>query len=68
MKDFVIVKIKKRTITDAYNQFRLLKIIGSSVVQKGEPYTKLINEIKSNVSKKQSFWSKIKNFLTIYFF
>lgn len=64
MKDFVIVKIKKKTISKAYNQFRLLKIIGSSVVQKGEPYNQLINEIKSSVIKKQSIWSKIKNFLT----
>ena len=64
MRDFVVVKIKKETISKAYNQFRLLKIIGSSVVQKGEPYTKLINEIKSSVIKRQSIWSKIKNFLT----
>ena len=65
MKDFVVVKIKKKTISKAYNQFRLLKIIGSSVVQKGEPYNELINEIKSSVVKKQSFWSKIKNLLTL---
>ena len=65
MKDFVVVKIKKKTILKAYNQFRLLKIIGSSVVQKGEPYNQLINEIKSSVVKKQSFWSKIKNLLTL---
>ena len=65
MKDFGVVEIKKKTISKAYNQFRLLKIIGSSVVQKGEPYNQLINEIKSSVVKKQSFWSKIKNFLTL---
>ena len=65
MKDFVVVEIKKKTISKAYNQFRLLKIIGSSVVQKGEPYNQLINEIKTSVLKRQSFWSKIKNFLTL---
>ena len=65
MKDFGVVEIKKKTISKAYNQFRLLKMIGSSVVQKGEPYNQLINEIKSSVVKKQSFWSKIKTFLTL---
>ena len=56
----VTITLKKKTIQTAYNELKLLGIIGAAYAQKNSPMQTLLLEIKRAVKKKRTFWQKLK--------
>ena len=56
----VTITLRKKTIQTAYNELKLLGIIGAAYAQKNSPMQTLLLEIKRAVKKKRTFWQKLK--------
>tara|TARA_Y100001972_G_scaffold80842_1_gene98158 strand:- start:2028 stop:2219 length:192 start_codon:yes stop_codon:yes gene_type:complete len=63
MSDRITITLKKETIQSAYNEMKLLGIIGAAYAQKDSPMQTLLMEIKRAV-KKRTLWQRIKDYLT----
>ena len=61
MKKTITVTLRKKTIKAAYNELKLLKIIGAAYAQKNSPMQTLLIEIKRS-SKRKTLWEKIKEY------
>ena len=62
----VNVTLKKKTIQSAYNEIRLLKMIGAAYAQGDSPMTKLLKEIKKDIMKQKKqnkqLWRELLDF------
>ena len=62
----VNVTLKKKTIQSAYNEVRLLKMIGAAYAQGDSPMTKLLKEIKKDIMKQKKqnkqLWRELLDF------
>tara|TARA_Y100001937_G_scaffold51522_1_gene71506 strand:+ start:606 stop:797 length:192 start_codon:yes stop_codon:yes gene_type:complete len=63
MSDRITITLKKETIQSAYNEMKLLGIIGAAYAQKDSPMQTLLMEIKRAV-KKRTLWQRIIDYLT----
>ena len=63
MSDRVTITLKKKTIQTAYNELKLLGIIGAAYAQKNSPMQTLLMEIKRAVQKR-TLWQRIIDYLT----
>ena len=61
MSDKITVTLKKKTIQSAYNELKLLQMIGAAYAQKDSPMSALLKEIKKSTQTK-TFWQKIKDY------
>ena len=53
MSKTVNVTIKKKTIQSAWNELKLLNVIGAAYAQKRSPMSELLHEIKREVMKQK---------------
>ena len=62
----ITVTLNKKTIQSAYNEIRLLKMIGAAYAQGDSPMTKLLNEIKKDIMKQKKqnkqLWRELLDF------
>ena len=62
----ITVELNKKTIQSAYNEMKLLRMIGAGYAQGDSPMIKLLNEIKKDVKKqhkqKISGWKELLHF------
>tara|TARA_R100000664_G_scaffold17245_1_gene26174 strand:+ start:720 stop:911 length:192 start_codon:yes stop_codon:yes gene_type:complete len=58
----ITITLRKETIQSAYNELKLLRIIGAAYAQKRSPMSELLYEIKREVKRKKSIWERIRNF------
>ncbi len=62
----ITVTLNKKTLQSAYNEIRLLKMIGAAYAQGDSPMTKLLKEIKKDIikQKKQNkqLWRELLDF------
>ena len=62
----ITVTLNKKTIQSAYNEVRLLKIIGAAYAQGDSPMTKLLKEIKKDIMKQKKqnkqLWRELLDF------
>ena len=58
----ITITLRKETIQSAYNELKLLRIIGAAYAQKRSPMSELLYEIKREVKRKKSIWKRIRNF------
>ena len=62
----ITVTLNKKTIQSAYNEIRLLKMIGAAYAQGDSPMTKLLKEIKKDIMKQKKqnkqFWRELLDF------
>jgi len=56
----ITITLKKKTIQSAYDELKLLKMIGAAYAQNRSPMHDLLFEIKRAVKKKRTFWQKFK--------
>jgi len=56
----VTITLRKKTIKTAYDELKLLGMIGAAYAQKNSPMQNLLLEIKRAVKKKRTFWQKLK--------
>ena len=56
----ITITLRKKTIQSAYNELKLLKLIGAAYAQNRSPMHELLFEIKREVKKKRTFWQKFK--------
>ena len=47
------ITLKKKTIQSAYNEIKLLRMIGAAYAQKRSPMSELLHEIKREVMKQK---------------
>ena len=57
----ITITLRKKTIQTAYNELKLLRMIGAAYAQKRSPMHDLLYEIKRAVKKKRTFWQKLKD-------
>ena len=53
MSKTINVTIKKKTIQSAWNELKLLNVIGAAYAQKRSPMSELLHEIKREVMKQK---------------
>tara|TARA_Y100000768_G_scaffold297738_1_gene231479 strand:+ start:364 stop:624 length:261 start_codon:yes stop_codon:yes gene_type:complete len=62
----ITVTLNKKTIQSAYNEIRLLKMIGAAYAQGDSPMTKLLKEIKKDIMKQKKqnkqLWRELLDF------
>ena len=62
----ITVTLNKKTIQSAYNEIRLLKMIGAAYAQGNSPMTKLLKEIKKDIMKQKKqnkqLWRELLDF------
>tara|TARA_B100000073_G_C23337580_1_gene413472 strand:+ start:21 stop:281 length:261 start_codon:yes stop_codon:yes gene_type:complete len=62
----ITVTLNKKTIQSAYNELKLLKVIGAAYGQNDSPMTKLLKEIKKDVMKQKKqnkqLWRELLDF------
>ena len=62
----ITVTLNKKTIQSAYNEVRLLKMIGAAYAQGDSPMTKLLKEIKKDIMKQKKqnkqLWRELLDF------
>ena len=62
----ITVTLNKKTIQSAYNEIRLLKMIGAAYAQGDSPMTKLLKEIKKDIMKQKKqnkqLWKELLDF------
>ena len=62
----ITVTLYKKTIQSAYNEIRLLKMIGAAYAQGDSPMTKLLKEIKKDIMKQKKqnkqLWRELLDF------
>ena len=56
----ITITLRKKTIQSAYNELKLLRMIGAAYAEKRSPMSELLLEIKRAVKKKRTFWQKLK--------
>tara|TARA_R100000697_G_scaffold35734_1_gene47491 strand:+ start:398 stop:595 length:198 start_codon:yes stop_codon:yes gene_type:complete len=56
----ITIALRKKTIQSAYNELKLLRMIGAAYAQEKSPMSELLFEIKRAVKKKRTFWQKLK--------
>ena len=56
----ITITLRKKTIQSAYNELKLLRMIGAAYAQNRSPMHDLLYEIKRAVKKKRTFWQKFK--------
>lgn len=61
-KSKITITLKKETIQSAYNELKLLRMIGAAYAQNRSPMSELLYEIKREVKRKKSILEKIRNF------
>jgi len=61
-KSKITITLKKETIRSAYNELKLLRMIGAAYAQNRSPMSELLYEIKREVKRKKSILEKIRNF------
>ncbi len=52
MSKTINVTIKKKTIQSAWNELKLLNVIGAAYAQKRSPMSELLHEIKKDVTER----------------
>jgi len=66
MSKTVNVTIKKKTIQSAWNELKLLNVIGAAYAQKRSPMSELLHEIKREVIKQKKqdkqLWRELLDF------
>ena len=62
----ITVTLNKKTIQSAYNEIRLLKMIGAAYAQGDSPMTKLLKAIKKDIMKQKKqnkqLWRELLDF------
>ncbi len=60
------VTLKKKTIQSAYNEIKLLRMIGAAYAQKRSPMSQLLHEIKKDIMKQKKqnkqLWRELLDF------
>ena len=56
----ITITLRKKTIQSAYNELKLLRMIGAAYAQNRSPMHELLFEIKREIKKKRTFWQKFK--------
>ena len=60
------VTLKKKTIQSAYNEIKLLRMIGDAYAQKRSPMSQLLHEIKKDIMKQKKqnkqLWRELLDF------
>ena len=66
MSKTINVTIKKKTIQSAWNELKLLNVIGAAYAQKRSPMSELLHEIKREVIKQKKqdkqLWRELLDF------
>ena len=66
MSKTINVTIKKKTIQSAWNELKLLKVIGAAYAEKRSPMSELLHEIKREVMKQKKqdkqLWRELLDF------
>ena len=66
MSKTINVTIKKKTIQSAWNELKLLNVIGAAYAQKRSPMSELLHEIKREVMKQKKqdkqLWRELLDF------
>ena len=66
MSKTINVTIKKKTIQSAWNELKLLNVIGAAYAQKRSPMSELLHEIKREVVKQKKqdkqIWRELLDF------
>ena len=66
MSKTINVTIKKKTIQSAWNELKLLKVIGAAYAGKRSPMSQLLHEIKREVMKQKKqdkqLWRELLDF------
>ena len=57
----ITITLRKKTIQTAYNELKLLRMIGAAYAQNRSPMHELLYEIKRAVKQKRTFWQKLKD-------
>ena len=62
----ITVTLNKKTIQSAWNELKLLKVIGAAYAQGDSPMTKLLKEIKKDIMKQKKqnkqLWRELLDF------